>query len=104
MIKLFIVPLSPLPSIFPEAPNLQEQQNSLVTNIPFANVLSDAIKNMEQVQSISQQDSYNLALGKTDDLHTIQINSLKASTAINFTTALTGKVLSTYNEIMRMSI
>lgn len=101
---MFIVPLSTLPSIFPEQPSLEAQQSGLLSNIPFANVLSDAIENLEKVQAVSEQDSYNLARGKTDDLHTMMINSLKTSTAVNFTTALAGRAISTYSEIMRMTV
>lgn len=70
----------------------------------FGDVLKDAMQTMQETQEVSKQDSYDLALGKTDDLHTVQINSMKASTAVELTAGLTSRALNAYKEILQTQI
>lgn len=102
---MFIVPMSPLPAL-----SELSQASSTVgsttasASIPFADVFKDAIQNVRETQAQSEQDAYDLALGKTDDLHTVMIHSEKAATAIELTVQITSKAISAYNEIMRMQV
>ena len=100
---MYIVPISQLPAIG-EAAQRQTQVGAGTQGIPFANVLSDAVRNLQETQAASQKSSYDLAMGNVDDLHNVQIASMKASAAVEFTAGLTGRVLSAYNEIMRIQI
>lgn len=102
---MFIIPLSQVQSIFPAG----EQQaaagaSPAGANVPFVNMLKDAMQTVEETRAIASEDSVNLALGQTDDLHTMQINSVKAATAVEFTVGLASRALSAYNEIIRMQI
>lgn len=102
---MFIVPISsmePLQSAMKQG-NAAAGQMAL-SGAPFADALSNAMTNLEQTQKVSQADAEALALGQTDDLHTMQINSIKAVTAIDMAAGVTSRVLGAYNEIMRMQV
>ena len=66
-----IVPLTglqPLESIFDkQGAGMPSAQNMGGTVPIFSDILKDAIANVEQTQAVSQQDAYDLAMGKTDD-------------------------------------
>lgn len=103
---MYIVPLSHLPSITP----LEQTQKTTPaaaagSSVPvFGDILKDAMQNMQETQAASKQDSYNLALGNTDDLHTIQINSMKASAAVELTAGLTSRAINAYKEILQTQL
>ena len=102
---MFIIPLSQVSSLFPtgEAQGAAGATQTQAT-VPFADMLKDAMRTMQETRAVANEDSVNLALGQTDDLHTMQINSVKAATAVEFTTGLASRALSAYNEIIRMQI
>jgi len=102
---MFIVPMSQLPTI--SALNQAKTPIGMVqndVNVPFADIFKEAINNVKETQAQSESDAYNLALGKSDDLHTVMINSEKAATAIELTVQLTSKAVSAYKEIMQMQV
>lgn len=97
--SMFIVPITPL-TISPEI-NPKNSVNE--TNAGgFQDIFQDIITQAKETQAVSEQDSLNLALGQTDDLHTIMINAEKAAIALELTVQVTSKAISAYNEIMRM--
>jgi len=87
-----------------KAANAASSQVGETAEIPFKDVLSSAIENVKQTDAQTKDDAINLALGNIDDLHTVQINTLKATTALDFLMAVRGKALDAYQEIMRMNI
>lgn len=103
---MFIVPISKMPSIgsIEQLTQVQKTEPQGGTTIPFADVLSGAMDAMKETQAQSQQDSYNLAMGTMDDLHTMKINSEKAAAAMELTVELTTRAINVYNEIMRMQV
>jgi flagellar hook-basal body complex protein FliE len=72
--------------------------------VPFSNMLSDAIKDYETSQKTADDDSNALALGNSDNLAQVQIDSLKAQTALQTTVQLTSRMVSAYKEIMQMQV
>lgn len=101
---MFIVPISALPSITPLGSIKPVQEPEKTSGVPFADILADAYKAARETQAVSEQDAYDLSMGNMDDLHTMQINSSKAATAMEFTVELTTRAVSAYNEILRMQI
>lgn len=102
---MFIVPISPLPSVGSiEQLNKVQPEQSGGSGVPFANILSDAMDSMRETEAQSREDAYNLAMGQMDDLHTMQINSAKAAAAMEFTVELTTRAVNAYNEILRMQV
>ena len=73
-------------------------------NIPFENILKDAINGTKELTAITEQDNANMLLGDVDNLAQIQINSLKAKTMLQTTVQLTSRVVNAYKEIMQMQI
>jgi len=103
--KLFIIPMAQLPSISSVGQNAQPQQaanNNL--NIPFADIFKETLANYQEAQQVSSEDAYNLAMGLTDDLHTVMINAEKATAALELTVQLTSKAVNAYKEIMQMQV
>ena len=72
--------------------------------IPFANMLTDAIKDYETSQKTADEESNQLALGNSDNLAQVQIDSLKAQTALQTTVQLTSRMVTAYKEIMQMQV
>ncbi len=79
-------------------------KDSTKSDIPFANMLSDAIKDYETSQKTSDDESNQLALGESDNLAQVQIDSMKAQTALQTTVQLTSKMVTAYKEIMQMQV
>ncbi len=97
---MFIVPLSSLQQITP----LENTSAIPQGKSSFSNVFEEALKNAKETQAISDQDSVKLALGQTDNLSEIMINSAKAATAMQMTVELTSRAVSSYKEIMQMQV
>lgn len=72
--------------------------------IPFADVLGDAINNARETQAVSNNDAYELAMGTSDNLAAVMINSAKAATAVEMAVQLTNRAVSAYKEIMQMQV
>lgn len=99
----FIIPISSLPSIQSIAQPKVAGQNP-VQGLPFADILQNAIGDMAAAGQKSEQSTYNLAVGGSDDLHSGVIDGLKYRTAINYASNLASSAVRAYNELMRMQI
>ena len=101
---MFIVPIgqiSPLSELQNGSSAAQQAANS---KISFSDVLQDAVKTMQETQEVSKQDAYDLAMGRSDDLHSVMIHTTQASTALKMTVELTSRVVNAYKEIMQTQI
>lgn len=104
---MYMIPFSQLPSIFPSQQSDVEPSSAIGksrANVPFVDMLRDSLANMQELRGIADQDSVDLALGNTEDLHTLGINAAKASVATTFTTQVATRALNAYNEILRMQV
>lgn len=81
-----------------------EKTSSTENATPFSSIFSQAIDTVNQTDSVTKKDSFLLAQGESDDLHTLIINSSKAGIAVDMMVALRNRALDAYNEIMRMNI
>ena len=81
-----------------------ETENSAGVSVPFSNILKDAVDNYTELQEVTDADNMALAFGDADNLAQIQIDSLKAETALQTTVQLTSRVVNAYKEIMQMSV
>lgn len=98
--------ITAIPQIKPVVNFEEKNSNSgkVESSIPFANMLSDAIKDYETSQQVADQDSNALAMGESDNIAQVQIDSLKAETSLQITAQLTSKMVSAYKEIMQMQV
>ena len=70
----------------------------------FFDVLADAIGGVKAMEKQSEQDSYDLAMGYTDDLDSVMVQSAKTTMAIELTTQLVTQAVNTYKEIIQMQV
>lgn len=72
--------------------------------LPFQNILSDAIAQTTQAYKVTEADNQALIMGDVDNLAQVQINSLKAQAMLQTTVQLTSRVVNAYKEIMQTQI
>lgn len=76
----------------------------LEPNSLFEGTLKKAVEELQSVQSASQNDGYQLALGETDNLSAMMIRSQKAELMLDTAVQLTARAVSAYKEMMQMQI
>lgn len=72
--------------------------------VPFKSLFTDAVQNVIDTDAAVKVENQKLALGQTDDIHTLNILSSKATMALTTVIELRNKGLDAYNEIMRMGV
>lgn len=101
---MFIVPMTGIAPIN----NVETTGNKSVENKgevqPFKEIFSKLIENVEETQAVSAKDAIDVALGDVDDLHSITINTQKATVALELLVTVKNQALSAYNDIIRMQI
>lgn len=85
----------------------QTDQTSKTDASSFGSIFQAYLDLFNQTNSL-QVDSQNLQLdyaaGKTDDMLSVMLAQEKAYTSLNFTTQVTSRIISAYQEIMRMQM
>lgn len=69
----------------------------------FGDLLSQSLDKVNDLQEQKNQMVEEFASGKTQNVHELMISMQKASLAMEMTSAVRGKVISAYQELMRMS-
>lgn len=100
---MFIVPISELQPLLSAAQS-SNPSGQAGPGAAFERILKNAIQDLDDLQSTTDKDAIDLALGRTDDLHTVQINTMRATAAIELTAGVTSKVLSAYQQIVNMQL
>jgi flagellar hook-basal body complex protein FliE len=70
----------------------------------FADALRDGLAQVNALQLASDDLATRFAAGETDNIHEVMIAGEKASVALQLASAIRGKVMDAYQEIMRMQI
>lgn len=86
-----------------------ESNNKILTKQPesettFNDFLKNALYEVNQLQTQSENYTKLLALGQVDNIHDVTIASEKAKIALQMTLAIRNKVVDAYKEIMRMQV
>ena len=76
----------------------------LVIQKEFGSFLKEAIREADQALQETSEMDRKLALGEIDDLHSAMIQAEQSAAAVEFTTQLTSKAVSAYNQIMGMQV
>lgn len=74
---------------------------------PFEKFFDEAIGLIDEaniIQKEAQQKQIDFITGKTDDIIGLSMAQSRASSAIQFTSQVTSKIINAYQEIMRISI
>lgn len=70
----------------------------------FGDAFANAVREVDELNAIKDQNSYNLAIGDVDNLAEIMTDAERAQTAFQLLVQMRNKVLDAYSEIMRMNI
>lgn len=74
---------------------------------PFKKFFNEAVNLFEQTNAIqkqSEQKQIEFITGKNDDIIGLTMAQSRASSAIQFTSQITSKILTAYQEIMRIAM
>lgn len=72
--------------------------------VNFSEVLLDALNDVNRAQNESTEMGNKFLLGEIDNIHDVSIAGMKADLTINLAVEVTNKLLSSYNEIMRLQL
>lgn len=72
--------------------------------VSFQNLLVENLKKVSDYQLQSEKMDELFAIGEVDSIHDVTIASMKADLTLNLAVEVTNKVLSAYNEIMRLQL
>jgi len=96
-------PISPiLPVTLPEVPRLDPSSSG--TPGAFQSVLQGVIGHVEQSQTQAQQTVDNFLNGGNEELHSVALASQRASLEFELALQVRNKVVSAYQEVMRMQL
>jgi flagellar hook-basal body complex protein FliE len=86
--------------------NNNSESNSSAENkgISFSDFLNNALTDVNKLQVDSEELNEAFAMGKIDNLHQVSIAAEKADIAFQLTVQIREKVLTAYQEIMRMPV
>ena len=80
------------------------QPNNKQSDKSFSSYLKQSISSVNKLQHQANQASKDLALGKVDNVHEVMIAAQKAKLSVDLTAKVSNKVVSAYQEIMRMQV
>ncbi|MBE0450139.1 MAG: flagellar hook-basal body complex protein FliE [Clostridia bacterium] len=84
---------------------LMEVNKALESNkVDFSELLTNALDRVNDDQIHSQNMGNAFMLGEIDSLHDVTIAGMKADLSINLAVEVTNKLLSAYNEILRLQL
>jgi flagellar hook-basal body complex protein FliE len=83
---------------------VNQVQNNDNSGPDFQKILNDAIKsvNVQQKDAVQAEDDF--AAGKISNIHDVIIMAEKASMSLTMTMEIRNKIVSAYEEIMRMQL
>lgn len=70
----------------------------------FADTLTQAIGNVNELHKVADKKSEMLATGKTDDIADVMIAAEKADVALKVMVQVRNKIIDAYQEIMKMQV
>lgn len=97
--------LSPVaPTSLASTPTVNSGDGAQKAGADFGKFLTDALNQVNDLQSNADAASMQLATGQVQDLSTVMIALEKASLSLNLTVSVRDKAIDAYNQIMRMQI
>lgn len=92
-------------NLLSQADDLQETDNAERNPIDnFADILSDNLQEVNQLEKEAEDITEQFALGEIDDIHKVTVATEKARLALQLTTEIQNKIIQAYDDIMRMQI
>ncbi len=87
--------------------NNQNSVENFIKTDPFSKFFNEAVNLYESTNTIQkdvEQKQIDFITGKSDDMIALSMAQSRASSAIQFTSQVTNKILTAYQEIMRISV
>ena len=100
----------------PSVPNVESLQNAgvgqfdrvsptdRVTAPGFADMFEKFVKGVDQKKKVSAQQTQDLILGRSDNIHEAVVKSEEAKVAFNLMIEVRNKLVDSYKELMRMQV
>ena len=70
----------------------------------FGSAITDAVKQLNDLQQQADTASFEVATGQSDDLHSALVTVEEASLALELSIQVRNKLIESYQEIMRMQV
>lgn len=74
------------------------------SELPFASMVSEMIQSVDAQQHVVAGDVQKLASGEADNLQAIAANMAKADLSFRFLMEMRDKLITSYQEVMRMQV
>jgi flagellar hook-basal body complex protein FliE len=100
----------------PSAPNVEGLRNAGVGQVDrvsptdrvtapgFADMFEKFVKGVDQKKKVSTQQTQDLILGRSDNIHEAVVKSEEAKVAFNLMIEVRNKLVDSYKELMRMQV
>jgi flagellar hook-basal body complex protein FliE len=95
--------LSPLKPLA-EAEKAAQQGSEGSAGTTFSDLLKQAMQEVSVAEHTAQQEARNLMTGETTDMHTAILAVQKADVSFQMMMAVRSKLISAYQEVMRMQL
>ena len=88
----------------PRGTNTTTGRQSKTNDAGFANVLTNAFRDVTEMDAADKASALALLTGEADDISGLLIDAQKAELSLNLALQIRNKVVDAYNEIMRMQV
>lgn len=72
--------------------------------VGFGSAITDAVKQLNDLQQQSNTAAFEVATGQSEDLHSALVTMEEASLALELSIQVRNKLIESYQEIMRMQV
>ena|SRR5258708_30255509 len=96
------VPISPIRPV--SIPELTRADSSAATPGAFQSVLESMVGGVEKSQAQAQQAANNFLNGGNEELHSVALAAQRSSLEFDLFLQVRNKVVSAYQEVMRMQV
>lgn len=74
------------------------------SELPFSRLVSDMIQDTNHQHLQAQQSVRDLITGKTDNIHEVALSAANADLAFRFVMEIRDRLITSYQEVMRMQV
>jgi flagellar hook-basal body complex protein FliE len=96
-------PLSSIPPLAP-LPNLAQPGTTASSGAGFGSLLARAIGNVNQVQQNAQSSIDKFLSGQDEEVHKVALATQQAALSFDMFLQVRNKIVSAYQEVMRMQL
>lgn len=94
--------VNPISMLMPQGSAIAVTKVGEVDPNNFSNILSDALKQVNETQVQADESTQKLVLGEVDDIHQVMLDMEQAKLSLQLTVQVRNKLVEAYQEISRM--